>query len=97
MENITNAINSSETYSNFVQTTGGAGDIWNGGTGTTSFTNTCCNGCGGWYYSWYPHSCSESKTEKSYKVVRALMKAKLVKITTLNKFFELMDELMKVI
>lgn len=57
-----------------------------------------CSGCSYHYYSWWPHSCSsENKLEKAYKVVRALMAAKIVKIDTLDKFFKVMDEIQKVI
>jgi hypothetical protein len=48
------------------------------------------------YYSWWPQQ-SDSKVEKAYTIVRALMKAKVVRVNTLEKFFELMDEVVKVV
>lgn len=68
------------------------------GTLSELFTNTSTI----WPYSYnYPlyWNCNhqESKTEKSYQIVRALIKAKIIEIKTLSKFFEVMDEIIKVI
>jgi hypothetical protein len=91
---LVNAINSSETLSAF---TANIGQSYGGATGTMTTTpyNT---GYSHFYYS-CPYGCNhnESKTEKAYQVIRALMKAKLVRLNTLPKFFELMDELTKVL
>jgi hypothetical protein len=42
-------------------------------------------------YWWWDAPASQSRVERAYLVLRALMKAKVVKITTLGKFFEAMD------
>ena len=47
-------------------------------------------------YTWsYP--CSHSCVDKAYQVVRALMRAKVIRIQTLDKFFAVMDEVVKVV
>lgn len=47
---------------------------------------------GGSFYTW-----PENKTERAFTVIRALMKAKVVKIATLSQFFAAMDEVVKVL
>ena len=83
MENeITKAINSAANFNDLGQA------FW--GSGTTNAVYT---------YSWplYCYHTHDNSTEKAYQVIRALMKAKLVKVDTLEKFFNLMDEIKKVI
>ena len=90
-KNIENLITTSANFSAFNQFfTTTSGDA-SGGTGGTSSNY--------YYYpawnSWGWYSSPPSKTEQAYGIIRALMKTKLIKITTLNKFFEVMDEIVK--
>ena len=51
-----------------------------------------------WPYNWTYCWCNrESKIEKAYTIVRALMKARIVQVKSLEKFFCLMDEVQKVL
>ena len=44
-------------------------------------------------YHWFSNP--DNKTETAYQVIRALMRAKVLKIQTLDKFFDAMDEVIK--
>jgi hypothetical protein len=59
-----------------------------------------------WYqYPWYQYpnytytyhtcSCDGNKTEQAYKIIRALMKAKVIKIQALSVFFTTMDAILE--
>ena len=92
-QNIENLITNSSNFSAFNQSfTTTIGDGPADSIGTTS----------SYYYypgwnNWGWYSNPPSKTEQAYGIIRALMKTKLIKITTLNKFFEVMDEIVKII
>lgn len=67
-------------------------------TTTTNLSNLADQSLGS--YNWYVPYCSHpqyNKTDKAYQVVRGLIRAKVIKVTTLGKFFEVMDEVVKVI
>lgn len=49
-----------------------------------------------WSYYYYP-TIGPDKVTQAYKVIRALMEAKVLKIATLPAFFRAMDEIVKVI
>ena len=77
------AVTSNSSLANFYSTTGGSYQT---------------SGCAQWApsYSWYcshPHD----SAERAYRVVRALMKAKVLRVTTIAKFFDAVDEVLKVL
>jgi len=47
--------------------------------------------CQGYYY----YQTIENNMEKAYKIARALVSAKLVDVSAMDKFFELMDTIEK--
>lgn len=52
-----------------------------------------------WYTTYWPsyYHYEQNKTEQAYKIIRALMKAKVIKVQSLNRFFETMDAILEVI
>lgn len=58
---------------------------------TTADYSNINNGVNWWY------GCSHSSVDKAYQVLRSLMKAKVIKVTTLTQFFAAMDEVVKVV
>lgn len=46
---------------------------------------------------WYPCNCgcSRDRTEKSLKILRSLIETKVVKVTTIRKFLEVLDVITK--
>lgn len=67
----------------------------------TSATSACVTTGGYWPSGtdyWHTWPCgSDNKTEKAYGVIRALMRAKVIRVQSLDKFFSLMDEVVKVL
>lgn len=47
-------------------------------------------------YNYYPCSCNTDRGIKALKVIKTLMEKKFVKIDTVEKFINLMDELVKI-
>ena len=87
---VSNAILNSSGYNEFI-------------TGNVVLPSSTTGTIGGAYLYQWPnytycwHGSSESKTEKAYQVLRALMKAKIIKVSDLEDFFSAMDEIVKVI
>ena len=91
-QNIENLITNSSNFSAFNESfTTTSGEAFGGSSGTANYYYYPAWSGWGWYSS------PPSKTEQAYGIIRALMKTKLIKITTLNKFFEVMDEIVKII
>lgn len=86
---IQNLVQETASFNGFVQTIGG-----------TAYSDTAggFNSSSQWVYPtptyWY-NTYTENKTEKAYGVIRALMRAKVIQVKTLNQFFTAMDEVVK--
>ena len=77
--------------------------------GDTNLLDSLSTGKGTFHYDtsyWPSTTCLHSNhcyhkdqnaTEQAYKIVRALMEAKIVQVKSMKKFFELMDEVKKAI
>lgn len=90
---VTNAINNTDSFNGFVSSVGTqfVPSVTSGSTWTTTADLTLYNqACYTPYYYAVP-----GKTEKAYQVIRALMKAKVLKIQSITRFFEVMDEVTK--